>query len=224
MMRSIENHIKIASYNCNSAKNQVDLIRDIINDHDIVCLQETFLSAANNRFIAGLCKNINFCVSDCVYNTSCEKGRPRGGLIIIWKSHLDKLISPILFHENYLGIKINSGENSHLIINTYMPYEDNSTQQLSKYREILASLSRDINSMQGSAVTVVGDMNADPRPTRFWHEILDFCSEFDMNVADLELGPNSFTFLSPANDSTSWLDHIITSRPDLINNIDILHH
>ena len=45
-----------------------------------------------------------------------------------------------------------------------------------------------------------------------------------MNVADLELGPNSFTFLSPANDSTSWLDHIITSRSDLINNIDILHH
>ena len=45
-----------------------------------------------------------------------------------------------------------------------------------------------------------------------------------MNVADLELGSDSFSFLSPAHDSTSWLDHIITTRADLIYNIDILHH
>ena len=219
-----QNNISIASYNCNSAKNQVDVIRDIINDHDITFLQETFLSSANANFIAGLCKNINFCISDCTYNSSCERGRPKGGLVIIWKNNLDKLISPILFHDNYLGIRLKSGDNSHVLINTYLPYDDNSAIQMSKYREILASLSRDVNSHEGSIISIVGDLNADPRPTRFWHEIIDFCSEFHMNVADLELGSDLFTFLSPAHDSTRWLDHIITTRADLIYNIDILHH
>ena len=153
---SHKKYIKVASYNCNSAKNSVDTIRDIINDHDIICLQETFLSAANNSFIAGLCKNINFCISDCIYNTSCEKGRPKGGLIIIWKTYLDKLISPVLIYENYLGIKISSGQNSHVIINADMPYEDNSNEQMSKYREILVCLSRDVRLQEGNVVHKLG--------------------------------------------------------------------
>ena len=45
-----------------------------------------------------------------------------------------------------------------------------------------------------------------------------------MSVADLMLPPGSnFTFLSPCHDSTSWLDHIISSRPDILSNITVLH-
>ena len=222
---SQENRLRIVSFNCNSAKNKVDIIRELIKSHDIICLQETFLTHADSQFIAGLDRDINFCISNCTHNNNTNGGRPSGGLIIIWKSFLDKFISPVLFHENYLGIKIKCNLSDHLLINSYLPYDDHSTQQLAKYREILASLSDDLEYHQGCIMNIMGDLNADPKPTRFWREIVEFCELSEMTVADLTLPSDSlFTYLSPSHDSTSWLDHVIASRPELISNITILHY
>ena len=112
--------INICSYNCNSAKKSVDIIRELIDTHDIVCLQETFLSASDSDFINGLHKDINFCISDCVFKGDLEKGRPKGGLVILWKSYLDALIKPVIFNESCLGIKIKGRETDH-VINSYFP-------------------------------------------------------------------------------------------------------
>ena len=127
------NKLKIVSYDCNSAKNRVDVIRELINNHDIVCLQETFLNKSDTDFIMGLDKNINFFISDSQVNYNANGGHPKGGLLIIWKKYLDKAISPILFHTNYIGIS--SADNDYLLVNVYLPYDDHSNDQLTNYRQ-----------------------------------------------------------------------------------------
>ena len=219
----IKMSLQVVSYNCNSAKNNIDTIRDLIRDHDIICLQETFLCNSDTNFLEGLAENINFCISDCVFNIS-EKGRPRGGLVTLWKSYLNDSINPIIFKENFLGIEIKGPDRNLVLINTYLPFENNSIEQLTKYREIIASLSRYIELLQDSSVVVLGDLNADPKPSRFWREIQDFCSQYEFYIADLSLPSDSFTYLSAAHDTFSWLDHVLVSRSDMICHIRILHY
>ena len=81
--------LKIVSFNCNSVRNKVDIVRTLIDNYDIVCLQETFLSKLDVNFIYGLRNNINFHISDCVYNSNFNSGRPKGGLLTIWKTSID---------------------------------------------------------------------------------------------------------------------------------------
>ena len=170
----------------------------------------------------GLDKNINFYISDCQVNIS--EGRPKGGLLIIWKKEINSAIVPTLFNANYIGVKIKSSGSDYLLINSYFPYEDNSPEKLTIYRETMAKLAHEIEMYQDCVINIVGDFNADPRPTRFWQEVLDFCSEFQFSVADLCMPNDSFTYLSPMHDSTSWLDHVIVSRSELVNNFQVLYY
>ena len=112
----------------------------------------------------------------------------------------------------------------YVLINSYFPFENNTIDQLTKYRETIAYLSRDIELHQGCSILIIGDLNADPKPTRFWREVQEFCSQFKLSIADLSLPSDSFTYLSAAHDTTSWLDHVLTSRIDQIINIRILHY
>ena len=216
--------MNIVSFNCNSARSKVDIIRALIDQFDVVCLQETFLSKDDSSFILGLRDNINYCISDCIQNISLNIGRPKGGLLIIWKSQLDKFITPVIINDNYQAIKIKSINGDVLLFNVYLPFDDNSVDQLTRYRDVVASLSHDIECNPGCKVTLIGDFNADPSRLRIWREITEFCKEYDLIVADLSLPNNSFTYLSPSHDTTSWLDHIVTSCPNEISNIMILHY
>ena len=216
--------LKIVSFNCNSVRNKVDIVRTLIDNYDIVCLQETFLSKLDVNFIYGLRNNINFHISDCVYNSNFNSGRPKGGLLTIWKTSIDKFLIPLISNDNYQAIKIKSADGDILIFNTYMPYDDNSIDQLIRYREVLASLSHEIESNPGCKINIIGDLNSDPNRPRLWREITSFCQEFYLTVADGSLPSESFTYLSPMHDTTSWLDHILSSVPENISNILILHY
>ena len=216
--------LKIVSFNCNSVKKKVDIIRTLIDNYDIVCLQETFLSKDDVTFIYGLSKDINFHISDCIFNSSFNSGRPKGGLLTIWKTCYDNVIIPVISNVNYHAIKIKSVEGDIILFNTYMPYDDNSVDQLIRYREVLASLSNEIDSNPGCKINIIGDLNADPSRPRLWREITSFCNELYLTVADSSLPDDSFTYLSPMHDTTSWLDHILSSEPENISNILILHY
>ena len=220
----VDKSFKIVSYNCNSAKNSVDVIRTLIDQYDIVCLQETFLSKDDIRFIYGLRDNINFCISDCLFNISLNCGRPKGGLLTIWKKHFDSVFTPIIIEDSYQAIKIRAADGDVIVCNVYMPYDDKSIDQLIRYQEILASLSHEIECNPGCKINIVGDFNADPSRLRLWKEVIEFCNDFGLSVADLSLPSNSFTYLHPAHDTTSWLDHVLSSTPENVSNILILHY
>jgi len=78
----------------------------------------------------------------------------------------------------------------------------------------------------------VGDFNVnllvrgDTVISKFGGHLTDFCAEENVILADVHfLNDNSFTYISPAHNSVSWLDHIITTATDfdIIFNIAIIH-
>jgi len=51
--------------------------------------------------------------------------------------------------------------------------------------------------------------------SRFGGHVTDFCAEENVTLADC-FNNNYFTYISPAHNSVSWLDHIITTAKGLI--------
>ena len=61
-------------------------------------------------------------------------------------------------------------------------------------------------------IIIVGDFNADPFKGRFWNELCSFSHLFSLVFLDEQLPRDTFTYLCPAKDSTSWLDHIFCTK------------
>ena len=66
----------------------------------------------------------------------------------------------------------------------------------------------DVNSIK---LLALGDYNADPTRARICPLLHDFAAENNLTFDDLSLSIDSFTCLSPANNTTSWLNHVFSS-------------
>ena len=66
-----------------------------------------------------------------------------------------------------------------------------------------------------------GDFNADPSRGRLWDQLLHFVNHNQLTVNDLTLPIDSISFLSPAHNTTSWLDNIISSSNSSVSNVKI---
>ena len=82
-------NLQICSYNCKNVKSLVDEIRILCNSHDVVLLQETWLSSTILNVLADI-DNIFYstCISSMDTSTKLFKGRPFGGLGILWGKKL----------------------------------------------------------------------------------------------------------------------------------------
>ena len=57
----------------------------------------------------------------------------------------------------------------------------------------------------------MGDFNADPSKGRFWPLLKDFCFSLSLHIVHEHLSTDTFTYLCPSKNTTSWLDHVICS-------------
>ena len=67
----------------------------------------------------------------------------------------------------------------------------------------------------------MGDFNADQNKGAFWPLLNEFIESNSFIINDFSLPIDTFTYLSPAHNSTSWLDHIISTSDLNISNISI---
>ena len=95
----------------------------------------------------------------------------------------------------------------------YLPCDTQSPQAFDNYRSSLAQLNVIIREQNFNNLVLVGDFNADPFKGRFWRELLKFTQSLSLIFVDEQLPQDTFSYLSPAKDSTSWLDHIFASKP-----------
>ena len=213
--------IKICTFNCHSFNGNIDVIRDILKGCDIMLLQETFLTNDVN-ISSYLGSEFSF------FSTPAESthfsGRPKGGLLIIWRKYLDKSINRINTNCNRInGVRLLSNSDEFLLLNIYAPYEDRSIECLNEYIEFLSCVADVIDYNYTPNVIISGDFNAEPSRGRFWDELEDFTNEFIFNIADLSLGHDTKTFLSPVHNTESWLDHILESSSGLTYNLSVLY-
>ena len=218
--------ICIASFNCKNIYSSRKEINELLECNDIVMLQETWLmefqlSMLNNLHSDFYAKGVTAVNID----NDILTGRPYGGLAILWKKDIAQMCKIVEYNDNRLmGLELNTGNNTVMLINVYLPY--NSTNNSDEYLYYLSKIEHIVSTYNSPYCYVVGDFNADVTKDenhaiqhKFGSELYNFCITENLIIADDELCPiNTFTFLSEAHGSTSWLDHVITT----VNGLNII--
>ena len=95
------------------------------------------------------------------------------------------------------------------LLNVYMPYECEDNRDV--YNDYMSKIVAFCNGINSTCIFIVGDFNADISKTSVFGSILhDFCNDFSFSIADKDYLPaETYTYVSPAWGTTSWLDHVI---------------
>ena len=103
-----------------------------------------------------------------------------------------------------------------------MPCDNRNNESMTNYLCVLGELQNVLDTLPSNKVIMMGDFNADPiRRSRFWGLVENFSSDNGLIIEDLVLPRESFTFLSRAYNTTSWIDHVILSETIGVSSISI---
>ena len=173
---------------------------------------------------------LGFGISKTDHESGITIGRKSGGIGIIWNKQ--KVNAKCLnYDENWVqGININNENADLCILNVYLPYQSN--ENYDKYMDCLGRIEAIVQSLDVANVIIVGDFNAnltkdkDGKLSIFGENLLNFVSEGQYILTDYNRLPdNSFTYISYAWNTTSWLDHCVTTKAadKCIKEISILY-
>lgn len=213
-------NIKVASFNCKNIKSSTQEINELCKNNDIVLLQETWLRDFEVAYVTRINKYF-YGVSVSAVDTSKEvvKGRPFGGLAVLWKKTLGEKINIVKYDDSrILGIEVKNNNTKILFLNVYLPYDKG--DNLEDFLYYLYKINDIIENYDTPYVYALGDFNADTSGIfhddikhRFGNELTKFCIQESLTISDTLLCNmnNTYTFYSEAHKTTSWLDHIVTT-------------
>ena len=217
-IEEMSHKIRISTFNCHSFIKNIEVINEVLAECDILLIQESFLTNDS-------CIQSHIGPGFIFESTPAEQlhfsGRPKGGLLVIWRVELDRYVTCFKYNQRIMGMKLISRNNDILIVNVYAPYDDGSVLSYSDYVEFITGVNDFIDGIPTHDVLIAGDFNAGPGGGRFWREVDTFVHDLSFCVADAILPPDTFTFLNPACNSTSWIDHFLESRNGLVSNISV---
>ena len=152
--------LNIVNYNCRGIKSSIPLQWKMCESNDIILHQETMLCSHNpdmirtihSDFYAGGRSSINS--HDFILT-----GRPHGGLAVLWRKTLG-YIKTKKYSDRIYGIEL-TGSEKLLILNVYLPCENNSFESLDNFRQVLGNISAVIQDSSTNEVIVMGDFNPD---------------------------------------------------------------
>ena len=106
--------LKIISYNCKNVKTSVKEIQELCSNSDIVFLQETWLADFEIPFLSRIDSNFHATgLSEMDSSKTIHKGRPFGGLGILWRKSLCSEINVVKYDDSrILGVEIRIRVNS----------------------------------------------------------------------------------------------------------------
>lgn len=201
---------RIVSYNCNSFRNNIDIIKLLLDKYDIVLLQELMLLNEDINLVKDLHPDWEAIVGvQDNFNQGIMEGRPQKGVAILWKKSFSELIVPVYVDNSINGIKIKIKDKYIFIINVYMPFDKKDDHSLVNYINNLSIISQLILESNFSDILLMGDFNANYDLGRFGRILKSFLSDNYLVPADNHLPADSFTYLSSYHNTTSWLDHIV---------------
>lgn len=229
------NSLKLATYNCRGLPKsnrllslRPDLLK-LFSLNDIVCIQESWYLRQDLTILNSLFDNyLGSGVSSCDASEGLISGRPSGGVAIFWRKSLDIAIKVINIGLDWCNaIELSSDEKKLVIYNVYLPYQchDNNVE----YQQKIGELSALIQEQDTTCYVVIGDFNAnlnDVNNSLFAKHLLNFSADNDLIISSTNfLPPDSYTYISDAWSTTSWLDHVISSSDfhKIITNMKIMY-
>lgn len=140
------------------------------------------------------------------------RGRIPGGVAILWNKKLDSLINVVRLGVDWcIAIQFTHNDNELIILNVYTPYECHQNED--EYLNRIAFINSFIQDNTYSSVYAIGDMNADisDRNSLFANRMAQFCQDNFILSSNVLLPNDSYTYISEAWHTTSWLDHCIST-------------
>ena len=185
---------------------------------DIVFLQETWLTNNEENYLVKATSEFYIkAVSAMDTSAGIISGRPYGGLAIMWRKSLGHICTITEFNDSRLiGLNVSVDGVDVLFVNVYLPYFNGANTN--EYLDYLSRFSNIIEEHSTSYVYFIGDYNANlcvnnSGRARFANELASFCEEEDLILSDYALlDPQTYTFISHAHNTVSWLDHILTTN------------
>ena len=226
--------MKIVSYNCRGLPSSAQKLHhrpsvaNILNnpDVDIVCLQETWLSKQDLNCLNTLHVDFHGVGAATVdYRDGLRRGHNPGGVAIMWRKCLDASVEVLTYEVDWLtGIQISHDNKNYVILCVYMPYE--SIHNEDAFIENLGIITSIIDDIEVTCLSIMGDWNSDisDENSVFGNLLKVFCEDSNIILSSERLLPrDSFTYLSERWNTTSWLDHCLSTKDghSIIRNIDI---
>ena len=225
--------LKVVSYNCHGLKIGKNCFYDrlevekLLTDNDIVCLQETWLSKQQEGDLK--CMN-NKCndVANSPNDDACGVivGRRKEGVAILWNTKFDRYITPQKYDYDWVvSIEISHDHKKMYIFNVYLPCDNRENEV--EYLDRLAKLHKLIAECDSSCMTIIGDFNANVNTRANFAVLLEeFCEQFSYVWTSCQRLPSdTYTYVSDAWCSQSWLDHCISTEygNDIITNAHVVY-
>ena len=209
--------LRIATFNCRSAKSSLYEIKKLCSECDIIFLQETWLSSQEYHILESIDSNFYVkCTTAMDIESGILRGRPYGGCAILWRKDLHgfKGFDMPDCNSRAIGLEIICDSKCILLVNVYMPYERHDNND--EFIFYLSQVNGYIQNHPCNHSAIIGDFNSDIRDSnssKFTHELYDFCSNESFTIADKQLcDDDSFTFLSEAHNTVHWIDHFLLSN------------
>ncbi|CAH0724827.1 unnamed protein product, partial [Brenthis ino] len=144
----------MVTFNCKSVKRSVEQIRSICRFSDIVALQETWLLPHDLGFINEISADFGCFAKSSIDTTSgILRGRPYGGLALLWRKSMFSDVTVINCTSDRLAaVQINMGCRQFLILTVYLPTD--SEENLVAFTDCLAGIEALIDDSSAEAIYV----------------------------------------------------------------------
>ncbi|KAJ0170988.1 hypothetical protein K1T71_013760 [Dendrolimus kikuchii] len=205
--------VNMVTYNCKNIKRSVEGIKELCMVGDIIALQETWLLPCELSYLTGIHDEFGSTGTSAVkIDAGILKGRPFGGVALLWRKSLFPYVSVIPCScPRIAGIRISTNDKPIIVLSVYMPVD--CADNLPEFTDCLGEISAIIDENDVENVFILGDFNAHPGE-RFYNELLRYSEEQDLVCADVNklCLTDTFSFISDAHGSRRWLDHCIVTK------------
>lgn len=202
--------LRISSFNCRSLKSSITEVKELCDISDVCLLQETWLLNNELDVLNSISCDFYGRGVSAIDDTILSKGRPHGGIAILWRKALASSISYVDYNDpRIMGIRIETDKAKLLIICVYVPTD--SYDNLDSFIDSLGKIRAILEESDIPNVMIGGDWNAH-MSRNFGRELNNFCNDHNLCISDIErLSPDSYTYISDVHLTTSWLDHFVSS-------------
>ena len=136
--------LRIASYNCNSIRKNMEIVKNLLLSSDIVVLQELMLYMRDLSLLNDIDDNFdNFAtVEDDVLDeiTATPRVGLTRGVAVFWRKELSHCVRAVQVNKSLGGIVLSGERGNMLILNVYMPCNFQAIDALDNYRQMIAVL------------------------------------------------------------------------------------
>ena len=181
-------NLSFISYNCVHADDvRLPHLRELFRECDFLLIQEHGLRQSDLNWFDKIDESRGVCKHgvSAMDEGQIIRGRPFGGVAIIWSHDLLCKVTPIPCDSKRIcAVKVDFGEKSLLLICIYMPCDDRCrNQNINVYNDILNDIVILSNSIETDFLCIGGDLNTDVTRNDYQTLALNtFIFENDLNL------------------------------------------